>query len=570
PKGSVVGRPETPTPSSSQSIPRENVDMPDAPPISELRETLRVKLPDTYSGNRKELEVFLLQVELYSHFNDDKFPTNESYALWTSSYLRGEALRWVEPFLKDYFLHEETCGAMATTKNIHYKRGLKSNVRMELARMENQPKDMTSLIEHTVKIDNRLYEFQKERRTHDNPRKSYKYRGNEGRKRDHHPRDNRWSDPMELDATFKQGNRPRNPDKERQFKERLCFNCNKPGHLARDCKQPKKGNGGQTQAAEAQGRSKRETLQGATARPVEIMKESILRGSGGNPVPKAPARWPGTKQDWEVEVRAVRCRPGYPQHLEPRGAKYMELEATNWLKYKIAEYYAQDAQQEEEQGPEPWELRADRAAMDYEPTDKDVEDLREIMEGTHFANEKEGEELEQRNVAEIDHPWHQYIEWDRCYSGLCRVHYPQKEKNQHFPASQLPTTPVKKLGVLDGRPPPSDTKRPSTNQLCATMGSMQLYVVAKVQKRHLRAMIDSGATGNFMTKRVADTQGFRTQTKAKPYPLMVVDGEPISSNDGMVTLETVLLEMVMLRGHKETIQFDIVHMDNHACILGVP
>ncbi|KFY32335.1 hypothetical protein V493_00297 [Pseudogymnoascus sp. VKM F-4281 (FW-2241)] len=59
-KGSVVGRPETPTPLSLQSILRENVDMPDAPPISKLRETLQVKLPDTYSGNRKELEVFLL------------------------------------------------------------------------------------------------------------------------------------------------------------------------------------------------------------------------------------------------------------------------------------------------------------------------------------------------------------------------------------------------------------------------------------------------------------------------------------------------------------------------------
>ncbi|ELR08449.1 hypothetical protein GMDG_00513 [Pseudogymnoascus destructans 20631-21] len=49
---------------------------------------------------------------------------------------------------------------------------------------------------------------------------------------------------MELDATFKQGNCLHNPDKEQQLKERLCFNCNKPGHMVRNCKQPKKGNGG--------------------------------------------------------------------------------------------------------------------------------------------------------------------------------------------------------------------------------------------------------------------------------------------------------------------------------------
>ena len=49
---------------------------------------------------------------------------------------------------------------------------------------------------------------------------------------------------MELDATFKPSGRPHNPNKERQLKERLCFNCNKPGHMARECKQPKKGNNG--------------------------------------------------------------------------------------------------------------------------------------------------------------------------------------------------------------------------------------------------------------------------------------------------------------------------------------
>ena len=58
PKGSVIGTPRMPT--SSQRTKTEDEDMPDAPVISELRETLRVKLPDTYSSNRKELEVFLL------------------------------------------------------------------------------------------------------------------------------------------------------------------------------------------------------------------------------------------------------------------------------------------------------------------------------------------------------------------------------------------------------------------------------------------------------------------------------------------------------------------------------
>jgi len=60
------------------------------------------------------------------------------------------------------------------------------------------------------------------------------------------------------------------------------------------------------------------------------------------------------------------------------------------------------------------------------------------------------------------------------------------------------------------------------------------------------------------------------QLKKEPYPLFVVDGEAISSNNGMVTQETVPLTMVTLRGHTEQIQFDVINMENHAMILGMP
>src|SRR5690349_8193708 len=83
-------------------------------------------------------------------------------------------------------------------------------------------------------------------------------------------------------------------------------------------------------------------------------------------------------------------------------------------------------------------------------------------------------------------------------------------------------------------------------------------------------MIDSGATGNFMTQKIAEQQGYQIQQKERPYELRLVDGQPISSNGGGVTHETVPLTMITADGHKERIQFDIVHMDNHACILGVP
>ncbi|KAG4441178.1 hypothetical protein IFR05_003349 [Cadophora sp. M221] len=63
PKGSTINTPS----STYKRRDLDDKDMPDAlkPVITELRETLRVKLPDTFSSNHQELETWLLQVELY-------------------------------------------------------------------------------------------------------------------------------------------------------------------------------------------------------------------------------------------------------------------------------------------------------------------------------------------------------------------------------------------------------------------------------------------------------------------------------------------------------------------------
>jgi len=56
-----------------------------------------------------------------------------------------------------------------------------------------------------------------------------------------------------------------------------------------------------------------------------------------------------------------------------------------------------------------------------------------------------------------------------------------------------------------------------------------------------------------MMVKIAMENGFQLQLKKEPYLLFVVDGEAISSNNGMVTQETVPLTMVTLRGHTEQI-----------------
>jgi hypothetical protein len=109
-----------------------------------------------------------------------------------------------------------------------------------------------------------------------------------------------------------------------------------------------------------------------------------------------------------------------------------------WLKYKLAEYDAQDEQQEDTRGLEPWELRADQAAMDYEPIDKDVARLEDIMAKVKLTNNENGGQLETQNAAETNHPWHNYIPWSACYYADCLFHYSAKQQHNHFPTGQIP------------------------------------------------------------------------------------------------------------------------------------
>jgi transposase InsO family protein len=84
-------------------------------------------------------------------------------------------------------------------------------------------------------------------------------------------------------------------------------------------------------------------------------------------------------------------------------------------------------------------------------------------------------------------------------------------------------------------------------------------------------MIDSGATGNFITPEFLREKQIQSQQKKKPYQLMVVDGTPIKtqSGEGVVDRETRPVKLSLAK-HQEVIQFDIVEMANHDIILGIP
>jgi hypothetical protein len=91
-----------------------------------------------------------------------------------------------------------------------------------------------------------------------------------------------------------------------------------------------------------------------------------------------------------------------------------------------------------------------------------------------------------------------------------------------------------------------------------------------LRRRTLRAIVDSGATGNFIDSKVVLENGFRLFRKKEPYRLTVINGEAIGSNKGIVTYKTDKLEIRIIRGYTKDITFNVVTIGYYAVILGIP
>ena len=83
------------------------------------------------------------------------------------------------------------------------------------------------------------------------------------------------------------------------------------------------------------------------------------------------------------------------------------------------------------------------------------------------------------------------------------------------------------------------------------------------------AMINSGATGNFMLRKFATNNRIPGLSKERPYQLMVVDGTPLNQDKGMVKEETLLLMSQIHGKDLGRITFDLVSIP-YEVILGIP
>ena len=120
---------------------------------------------------------------------------------------------------------------------------------------------------------------------------------------------------------------------------------------------------------------------------------------------------------------------------------------------------------------------------------------------------------------------------------------------------------------------PGDQIRPNHRTLLHTKTGQNefqhLEITIRIHGQNTRALVDSGAQGNYMSPRTVNKQKISWKEKEQPYRLSTVEGESVSYGQGIVNMETDHLHTTV-NDHPEQITFDITDIAEHEVILGIP
>lgn len=749
--GSSIGRTQAPTNrprTVDESEDEGDVPMRDAPApkISvDAVESLKLRNPDPYGGDKKTLGAFLLQLRLYLKFNDDKFDDpdlEDERVFWAISYLRGEALGWIEPYINNYFTYtyeermpitkhlfshfdrfekeikkhfgpvDETQEAVrklralkqkgpartyatefqrlsiATSWNdealtSEYYEGLKEEIKDEIAR-GGKPEDYQSMRNLSILIDNRTWERKQERHAAGAPREGSK----KGWK---HPNRDK---PREANAASKEVNAMgRGPkklsksEKERYFREKLCFKCGKTGHMANFHKTGQKGrqlnlvsreiamvdreemgptgyvaprrhqfrtnteeeleeqgistqlepppaysghhserSGSDSDESDAEERVPATELDEPVQTPScywddrypaagELWEFQGVSEAGsewitklGKPTFISPHHTTGARPQEGIQYRVREKSDDQVTFEDPRGISVNEKIQTRrdnhiqrayeakkdvthrvrmgsiWSPHKHLDRWAWKSQRE------PEHVLFERTS-EYEPSHRgnyvaQYKDLRRIgfqrvtspgQGQSFFASIVGGRELyygdprdttnpTPRNVYEIVIEGESYRLWKEVAS---EAHFLAQRKDEEDIREREPHTLVEDNWTTKTRKWIHCIHGREVRELYATNGKGQLELEVTLRGKKIRALVDSGAGGNYLSPNALKQLNIPVE-ETTPYKLRGVDGNLLEYQDGVVNRCTTPTRLQTPEGHQADVQFDIAGIGRHQAILGMP
>ncbi|EOA86091.1 uncharacterized protein SETTUDRAFT_28783 [Exserohilum turcica Et28A] len=90
----------------------------------------KIAAPEKFDGTYTELWTFLTNIDLYCEYN--RVPTDQDKILVTSTYMKGRAAKWIEPYVKDFLKDADNLGTKSETRGIF---GNWDNFKKEIGRI---------------------------------------------------------------------------------------------------------------------------------------------------------------------------------------------------------------------------------------------------------------------------------------------------------------------------------------------------------------------------------------------------------------------------------------------------